>query len=60
MKLDVYDFCDTCIKGKQVQKCLASEETGVNLWHRCLGHLGIHRHVELEKPCERSPSNEPR
>ena len=50
MKLYDYDVCDACIKGKQNPKYLVSKEIGVNLWHRRLRHVGIHLHVDLEKP----------
>ena len=50
MNIDEYEICDASIKGKQGLKCLLSNETGVNLWRRCLGHVGISRQVYLQKP----------
>ena len=51
MNLDEYDVCGACIKVKQGLKCLVSKETGVNLCRRRLGLAGIHRQVDLQKPC---------
>ena len=49
MKLDQYDVCEACIKGKQGLKCLVFMETGVNLWRRLLELVGIHWQVDFGK-----------